>query len=152
MQLSDVFLALERPAFEELVRGISMGSLRTYQVYETLKVHAGLHKLNRERLRKAVPRLWEQLEGASQDLARDLAQGVLVSNLSMVADVLDFLEIPHDGNGFFDKEGSAKDQLSEGWQQRVADSFREKYPKSLILLYINHLDWELGEPTAPFVG
>ena len=39
------------------IKGISIGSLRTYQVYEPLKVHAGLHKLNRERLRKAAPRL-----------------------------------------------------------------------------------------------
>ena len=152
MELSDVFVALDGSAFEELVKGISMGSLRTYQVYEPLKVHAGLHKLNRERLRKAVPRLREQLANANQDLARDLAQGILVSNLAVVIDVLDFLEIPHDGNGFFDKEGSAKDQLTDGWQQRVADHFRETYPKALILLYINHLDWELGEPSAPFIG
>ncbi len=152
MELTDVFLALERPGFEELIKGISIGSLRTYQVYEPLKVYAGLHKLNRERLRKAAPRLWERLEGANQDLARDLAQAILVSNLSMVADVLDFLEIPHDGNGFFDKDGSAKDQLTEGWPRRVLDHFQDKYPKSLILLYINHLDWELGEPSAPFLG
>ncbi len=151
MELTDVFLALERPAFEELIKGISMGGLRTYQVYEPLKVHSGFHKLNRERLRKAVPRLWGQLESANQDLAHDLAQGVLVSNLAMVADVLDFLEIPHDGNGFFDKDGTAKDQLTGGWQQRVSEHFRDKYPKPLILLYINHLDWELGEPSAPFL-
>ena len=70
----------------------------------------------------------------------------------MIVDVLDFLEIPHDGNGFFDKDGSAKDQLTDGWPRRVLDHFQDKYPKSLILLYINHLDWELGEPSAPFLG
>ena len=152
MELTDIFLALEREGFEELIKGISIGGLRTYQVYEPLKIHAGLHKLNRERLRKSVPRLWERIEGANQDLAHNLAQGILVSNLPMVVDVLNFLEIPHDGNGFFDKEGSVKEQLTEGWQKRVLDHFGAKHPKPLLLLYINHLDWELGKPAAPFLG
>ena len=114
------------------------------------KNHARLAKLNRERLRKAAPHLWERLQQGDEELAREVAQGVLVSHLTFVVEVLDFLEIHHDGAGFFDKEGAAAEKLTAGWQKRVLDEFRERYPESLILLYINHLDWELAKPVKPF--
>ena len=94
----------------------------------TFKAHARLNKLNREHLRKAAPRLWERLQEGDEDLAREIAQGVLVSNLAFVVEVLDFLEIPHDGNGFFDKDGAAAEKLTEGWQKRVL----RRVPRSAI--------------------
>ncbi len=151
MNLSEVYQALGQQRFNELIGGVSMGSLRTYRVYDSFKVHTHLHKLNRERLRKAIPHLWARLEQGDETLAREISQGVLVSNLSFVVEVLDFLGVEHDGSGFFQKGEAAKERLTEGWQQRVFDHFREKYPEPIILLYINHLDWELGEPGGAFV-
>jgi hypothetical protein len=151
MELSEVYRALGRERFDEVLGQVSMGSLRTYKLFDSFKVHARLGKLNRERLRKATPHLWERLQQGDEDLASELAQGVLVSNLVFVVEVLDFLGIPHDGGGFFDKEGPAAEKLTEGWQQRVLEEFRARYPESLILLYVNHLDWELAKPSAPFV-
>jgi hypothetical protein len=152
MDLSELFRALERPSFDEVVKSISMGGLRTFQLYDSFKIHSHLSKLNRERLRKAIPRLWERLEKEDNELAHELAQAVLVSNLPLVVDVLDYLEIPHDGNGFFDKSASVQEHLTEGWQKRVFEHFQEKYPKALLLLYINHLDLEVGEPSAAYLG
>jgi hypothetical protein len=151
MELSEVYRALGKERFGDLIGEISMGSLRTYQLVETFKVRAHIGKLNRERLRKAAPQLWERLQQTDEDLARELAQGILVSNIAFVVEVLDFLEIPHDGAGFFDKDGPAAEKLTAGWQKRVWDEFRERYSEALILLYINHLDWELAEPEKPFV-
>lgn len=151
MDLIDVHRALGRERFEELVKGVSMGSLKTYRAFDNFKMHARLHKLNRERLRRAIPQLWARIEEGDQDLAREVSQAALVSNLALVAVVLDFLGIPHDGNGFFEKDTIAAEQLKDGWQQRVWDEYREKYPPALLLLYINHLDWELGNPSAPFI-
>ena len=151
MDLPEVYRALNRERFEELIKTVSMGSLKTYQVFESFKIHARLHKLNRERLRKAAPQLWQRIETGDQDLAREFSQGVLVSNLPMVAEILDALEIPHDGNGFFEKNTGAAEQLKDGWQQRIYDKFREQYAEPLLLLYINHLDWELGKPSQPFI-
>jgi hypothetical protein len=151
MDLTDVHRALGRERFEELIRGVSMGSLKTYRAFDNFKIHAHLHKLNRERLRRAIPQLWARIEEGDQDLAREVSQAALVSNLALVAAVLDFLGIPHDGSGFFEKDTIAAEQLKDGWQQRVWDEYREKYPPALVLLYINHLDWELGNPSAPFI-
>jgi hypothetical protein len=152
MELSEVYRALGKERFDDLINEISMGSLRTFQLVESFKVRAHVNKLNRERLRKATPQLWERLRQTDEDLARELAQGILVSNITFVVEVLDFLEIPHDGAGFFDKDGHAAEKLTEGWQKRVWDEFRERYSEALVLLYINHLDWELAEPDAPFVA
>ncbi len=151
MELTDVYRALGRQRFEELVQSISMGGLKTYQAFERFKIYARLHKLNRERLRKVIPQLWQRLEAGEQELARELSQAVLISNLAMVAEILDFLEIRHDGNGFFEKNTTAAEQLKNGWQQRVLEKFSGTYSEPLLLLYINHLDWELGKPGAPFV-
>lgn len=152
MQLTDVFGGLGRSRFDELLKKISIGSLRTYQVYESFKIHARLSKVNRERLRKAAPKLWERLQHGDEVLARELAHAILICHLPMVVEVLDFLEIAHDGNGFFDKDRAAKQQLQSGWQKRVFDQFRDKYPVPLLLLYINHLDREVGAPAEPFLG
>src|SRR5690348_2937671 len=114
MHISDVYLSLGQEAFGELIRGISIGKLKTYQIYEPFKVRARLHKLNTETLRKAAPRFWTRLSERDEDFAKDLAQAVLVSHLDMITAVLDFLGVPHE-NGFFSKDMDAKPYFAEGW-------------------------------------
>lgn len=147
MRLSDVFVHLGEERFNDLVRRISISRLRTYQQYESFKTRAHLVKLNTETLRKAAPRLWARIAEHEEDLAKEVAQAVLLANLDMVRDVLNFLEIPNE-DGFFSKDVDASSHFTEGWGQRVYDKFRETYPEPVLLLYINHLAWELvKEPT-----
>src|SRR5690348_10240941 len=103
MQLSDVFLELGESGFGQLIRGISIGKLKTFQVYDAFKTRAHVPKVNTEILRKTAPRFYARLQERDEDFARDLAQAVLVSHLDMIAEVLDFLGIPHEG-GFFNKD------------------------------------------------
>ena len=149
MQISDVYLDMGQEAFEQLVRGISIGKLKTYQIYEGFKVRAHLHKLNTDLLRKAVPRLWARLAERDEELGKDLAQAVLVSHLDMISAVLDFLAVPHE-NGFFAKDMDPKPFFTEGWEQRVHQKFRDVYPGPLLVFYINHLRWELLRATDSF--
>ena len=142
MALTGIFTGLGVEAFQSLLRSVSMGKLRTYQLFERVKARAGLTKLNSENLRKAAPRLWSRLEQGEEEVAQDLAQAILVSNLEMIAAVLDFLGIPHE-DGFFAKEMDASPYLGEGWQQRVFEQFKEQYPEPALLFYVNHLGWEL---------
>src|SRR6266550_1214565 len=118
MQISDVYLGLGQEVFAQLIRGISIGKLKTFQIYEGFKVRAHLHKVNTESLRKAVPKLWERIGMRDEDFAKDLAQAVLVSHLDMIAAVLDFLKVPHE-NGFFAKDLDAKQYFTEGWEART---------------------------------
>src|SRR5437773_7751013 len=149
MDISDVYLGLGQDAFGRLIRGISIGKLKTYQIYEAFKVRAHLQKMNTETLRKAVPKLWERLSGGDEDLAKDLAQAVLVSHLDMISAVLDFLGVPHE-NGFFAKDMDAKQYLTEGWEARTFEQFHTAYPEPLLLFYMNHLRWELLSSTDVF--
>lgn len=150
MQLSDAFLALPQDSFAQLIRQISIGKLRTYQLYESLKTRGHLAKLNTENLRKAAPRLRVRLAAHEEELAKELAQAVLVSNLELIRAVLDFLGIPNQ-DGFFEKNLDASPYLTEGWQQRVYDQFRGVHPEPVLLLYINHLAWELVKAPEVFV-
>jgi hypothetical protein len=150
MQLSGVFLTLGEDGFGQLVRSISIGKLKTYQVYDNLKTRGHLAKLNTESLRKNTARFRERLAGGDEDFAKDLAQSVLVSHLDMITAVLDFLGIPNEG-GFFQKDLDAKPYLTEGWEQRVFEKFRGAYPDALVLFYVNHLGWELKGAEQPFV-
>ncbi len=150
MQLTEVFLSLGEGPFSQLLRHISMGKLRTFQLYESFKVRAHLAKLNTEILRKSAPRFWARLREHDEDFARELAQAVLVSNVEMVQAVLDFLGIPNQ-DGFFDKNLDASPYLKEGWQQRVLEKFRGAFPEPLLVLYINHLSWELVREPEMFV-
>jgi hypothetical protein len=149
MQLSDVYLKLGESGFGQLLHGISIGKLKTYQIYEGFKVRAHLAKLNTESLRKATPRFWSRLSEKDEEFAKDLGQAILVSHLDLITAVLDFLGIPNDG-GFFAKDIEAKTHLTEGWQGRVFERFRGAYPEPLLLFYINHLAWELIETSDPF--
>src|SRR5262249_5766730 len=122
MQLAEVYLKLGESGFGQLVRGISIGRLKTYQVYEPLKVLAHLAKLNTESLRKATSRFWSRLSEKDEDFAKDLGQAILVSHLDMITAVLDFLGIKNEG-GFFAKDVNAKPYLTEGWEARVFEKF-----------------------------
>src|SRR6516165_3640664 len=141
MHISDVYRGAGQEGFVQLLRGISIGKLKSYQIYEGFKVRAHLHKLNTETLRKAVPKLWERAL-SEEDFAKDLAQAVLVSHLDMITAVLDFLGVPHE-NGFFAKDMDPKPYFTEGWEDRVFENFHESYPEPLLLFYMNHLRWEL---------
>ncbi len=149
MQLSEIFLGLGEESFQQLLRVVSMGKLKTYQLFDRLKARAHLAKLNSENLRKAAPRLWTRLFEGDLDLAADLSQAVLVSHLDMIVDVLNFLGVPNE-EGFFAKDVDASAYLTEGWQQRAYDQFKDKYPDALLLFYINHLDQEVNKEAKLF--
>ena len=142
MALTDVFVSLGEDGFSQLLRGVSMGKLKTYQLYDRFKTRTHLVKLNSENLQKASPRLWARLAEKDEEYAQDLSQAVLVSHLDMIVAVLNFLGIPHE-DGFFAKDLDAKPFLTEGWDTRAFENFRGKYPEALLLFYINHLSWEL---------
>jgi hypothetical protein len=150
MQLTDAFLQSGEEGFAQLIRSVSIGKLKTYQVYEGFKVRAHLNKVNTETMRKATPRFWSRLkEERDEDFARDLAQAVLVSHLDMIGEILSLLGIPNEG-GFFNKDLDAKQYLTEGWQERVFEHFRERYSHPLLLFYINHLTAELTQAEQPY--
>lgn len=150
MQMCGVFRALGPDIFHQLVRGISIGKLRTYQVYERFKLRARLVKLNSESLRKAEPKFWARIEADEEDFATDLSQVFLLSHLDMIMNVLNFLGIPNE-QGFFDKDLKAEDYLTEGWRERVFNEFSSKYGREILLFYINHLDWELTKSEQVFL-
>lgn len=149
MQLCDVFLTLGESVFSDLLKRVSISRLRTYQIYEHIKVRTHLTKLNSEALRKASPRLWNRLNQQDEDLAADLAQAILVSHLELIIAALDFLGIPHQ-DGFFGKDADLSSYLAEGWQQRAFDALKDKYPPSVVQFYLNHLGVETGAATALF--
>lgn len=142
MQLTDVFLGLGSEAFHELLRGISIGKLKTYQLFDRMKARTHLAKLNSETLQKAAGRLWQRLVDGDQDLAGDLSQAILVCHLDMIIAVLNFLGVPHE-DGFFAKDLDPKPFLTEGWSKRVLEQFKGTYPDSLLRFYTEHLAWEL---------
>lgn len=144
MQLSEIFLGLGEESFRELLRSISIGKMKTYKLYDRVKVRLHLAKLNSENLRKSEPRFWMRLGEKDDDFATDLAQAILVSHLDMINAVLDDLGIPNQ-NGFFEKDVDGSKYLTEGWQQRTYDKFKSVYPQSVLLFYINHLGWEIGK-------
>ncbi len=149
MQMCGVFTALGEDVFRQLVRGISIGKLKTYQIYERFKLRARLAKLNSEALRKAEPKFWARIEAGEEDFATDLSQVFLLPHLDMIMDVLNFLGIPNE-EGFFDKDLKPEQYLSEGWQPRVFEQFSGKYQREILLFYINHLDWELNKTDQVF--
>jgi hypothetical protein len=142
MPLTDVFLSIGGDGFGRVIHSISIGKLKTYQLYDRFKTRTHLPKLNAENLQKATPRLWARLSEKDEEYAQDLSQAVLVSHLDMIVAVLNFLGIPHE-DGFFAKDLDAKPHLTEGWQERVLEKFKDVYPEPLLRFYIAHLSWEL---------
>lgn len=150
MQLSDVFLQLGQDRLRQLVRGISFGKLKTFQLYDRFKTRTRLAKLNAENLRAAVPKFFKRLEEGDQEFATDLSQAILIAHLDMIVDVLNLLGVPHQ-EGFFDKDIDSAKYLTEGWQQRAYAEFKDKYPADILLFYVNHLGLELGGSQAVFL-
>jgi hypothetical protein len=150
MTISDVFLQLGEERLRQLVRGVSIGKLRTYQLYERFKVRTHLAKLNTENLRDAVPRFWKRLHSQDEEFATDLSQAILIAHMDMIVAVLNFLEVPNT-DGFFEKNIDASKHLTEGWQARTFERFRADYPETLLLFYINHLGCELGSEPLVFL-
>jgi hypothetical protein len=149
MDISDIFLGLGQDNFNEQLRAISIGRLKTFQLYERLKTRLHLQKLNTENLRKSATRSWQRLTERDNELGTDISQAILVSHLDLIKAVLDFLSIPHE-DGFFAKDLDASTYLQEGWQQRVLDHFKDQYPAAVLLFYINHLGWEVQKADSVF--
>ena len=141
MQISDIFVGLGEERFGALLRTVSMGKLKTYQLFERVKTRCHLQKLNTETLRRAEPRLFERIK-TEDELATELAQAVLICHLDLIVAVLNFLEVPHE-EGFFQKDVDVTTYLKEGWEERVYSEFKEKFPEPAVLFYINHLSWEV---------
>lgn len=147
MLLSEVFRNLGEDRFAKLLRSISLGKLKTYQLYDRLKFRTHIPKLNTENLRKSEPRLWERLSTNDEEYATDISQAILVSHLDLIVAVLNFLGIPHE-DGFFVKDLNAIPYLTEGWRERVYREFSGKFSEPLVLFYINHLVFELEKDAA----
>lgn len=143
MQLCDIYQGLGDQAFRDLLKAISLGKLRTYQLFERLKVRLRLNKLNTESVAKSAPRQWERIVTERDDaFAMELAQAVLVCHMDLIIDVLDHLQIPHQ-EGFFEKDADVSEFLTDGWQQRAWDAFHEKHNKAVLAFYLNHLAVEM---------
>lgn len=149
MQLSDMFLKLGEDNFQQLMRSITMGKLKTFQLFERVQIRLHLHKLNSETLRKATPRIWARIGEHDDEFAAEMAQVILISHMDMIKAVLDHLGIPHE-EGFFAKDADVASYLKEGWQQQVWDQFHEKYSAAALLFYINHLAWEIAKAEDVF--
>jgi hypothetical protein len=161
MQLCDIFLRLGAARFDELMRCISVGKLKTYQLYDRVKTRLHVAKLNSESLRKSTARSWTRLEERDDEFATDLSQAILVSHLDMIKAVLDHLGVPHE-DGFFAKDADVVKHLTDGWQQGVWEKFAgassstpppasaPTFPPAPLLFYINHLAWEIAKAEDVF--
>jgi len=149
MSLPDIFLGLGQDSLGQLLRSVSLGKLRTFQLFDRIKTRLHLGKLNQENLRKAAPRLWTRLEAQEEDLATDLSQALLVSHLDMIVAVLNYLGVPHN-DGFFEKDANVSSHLTDGWQLRAFEQFREAYPAPVLIFYLNHLAHEVNAESPLF--
>jgi len=149
MQLAEIFIGLGQESFGPLLRGISIGKLKTYQLYDRMKTRFHLAKLNSEHIRNSAPRLWARLAENDEEFATDLSQAILVSHLDMIKAVLDHLGIPNE-EGFFAKDIDGSKYLTDGWQQKTYDQFKDRYPAAVLLFYINHLAWEISKAEQVF--
>jgi hypothetical protein len=150
MQVTDIYLGLGRDRLDQLLRTVSMGRLKTYRLFERIKTRLHLNKLNTETLRKAAPRIWSRIEARDEEFTAELSQAILISHFDMIQAVLDHLGVPHE-EGFFSKDTDVASLLKDGWQQSAWDAFREKFPQAPLLFYLNHLAWEVAQPTEVFV-
>ncbi len=126
MQLSDIFLRLGEETFTNLLRTVSLGKLKTYQLFDRLKTRLYLNKLNSETLRKSAPRSWARLGEHDDEFATELSQAILVSHLDMIQAVLNHLGVPHQ-DGFFDKDANVQEH-PEG---RLAGRHVESIPRKI---------------------
>jgi hypothetical protein len=149
MQVTDIFLGLGKDRLEQLLRSVSIGRLKTYQLFDRMKTRLHLNKLNSESLRHAAPRIWTRIEERDEEFTAELAQAILISHFDMIKAVLDHLEIPHE-EGFFSKDTDVAALLKDGWQQSAWTAFHEKFAAAPLLFYINHLGWEVAETKEVF--
>ena len=149
MQLSEIFNALGEEGFRQVLGTVTISKLKTYKLYENLKARAHLPKLNVAGFKKVTPRFWERVSGGDNDLAGDLGQAVLVSNLDMIIEILDFLEVPHH-EGFFEKDFKAEELLKGKWREKAHKNFKGKYPDALLVFYLNHLAQEVTKDEELF--
>src|SRR3569832_1565965 len=103
MQVTDIFLGLGKDRLDQLLRSISIGRLKTYQLFDRMKTRLHMSKLNSEALRHAAPRIWTRIEDRDEDFTAELAQAILISHFDMIKAVLNHLEVPHE-EGFFSKD------------------------------------------------
>lgn len=150
MQLCDIYQGLGDQAFRDLLKAISLGKLRTYQLFERLKVRLRLNKLNTESVAKSAPRQWERIVTERDDaFAMELAQAILVCHMDLIIHVLDHLQIPHQ-EGFFEKDADVSQFLTDGWQQRAWDAFEATHSKAVLAFYLNHLAVEMTKDPVLF--
>lgn len=150
MQVCDIFEGLGEPAFRELLGSISLGKLRTFQLFERLKVRLRLNKLNTETLARSAPRQLERIvKERDEAFASELAQAILVCHMDLIVAVLNFLGIPHQ-EGFFDKDADIGQHMTDGWQQRAWDSQSTQFPPAVLKLYLNHLAVEMTKDAVLF--
>lgn len=142
MQVSQILQALGEDGFRQALGTVTISKLKTYQLYESLKTRGRIAKLNVAGFKKALPRFWERVADNDEDLAGDLAQAILVSNLDMIIEVLDFLKVPHQ-DGFFEKDLAADDILTGDWRARAFKQLRKKFPEPVLVFYLNHLAHEV---------
>lgn len=150
MPIAPVFAGLGEESAIRLLRQVSLGKLKTYQMFDRLKTRLRVSKLNAEALRKCGPKVWERLLEGDEDLAADLSQAILVSHMEMIVAVLDFLGIPHQ-DGFFAKDLDAAQYLTEGWRERCFNHFQDKHDATLLVFYLNHLGAEMTGQLELFV-
>ncbi len=149
MQVSDIYIGLGQDRFEQLMRSISIGRLKTFKLYERMKLRLHLNKMNSEALRKAAPRIWTRIESRDEDFTTELSQAILISHFDLIQAVLDHLGVPHE-DGFFAKDTDVASLLKDGWQKSAWETFRDKYPQAPLLFYINHLGWEVANAQEVF--
>lgn len=151
MELADIYAGLGLPVFRDLLKQISLGKLKTFQMFERIKVRLHLTKLNAEVLQKSAPRQFDRItKDREVELATELAQAVLVCHMGMIVDVLNLLGVPHQ-DGFFEKDANLAGHLSGDWQQKAWSAFETKYPKSVLAFYLNHLAMEVAPDLPVFV-
>jgi hypothetical protein len=149
MQVTDIFLGLGKDRLDQLLRSVSIGRLKTYQLFDRMKTRLHMNKLNSEALRHAAPRIWTRIEERDEEFTAELAQAILISHFDMIKAVLDHLAIPHE-EGFFSKDTDVAALLKDGWQESAWTAFREKYSPAALLFYLNHLGWEVAEQKDVF--
>ena len=151
MVLSEMYAALGEERLREALRQVSISKLKTFQMYDRLKTRAHLAKLNSENLRNAAPKLLARIQEGDATLATELAQCILVTHMDMIVAVLNQLGVAHN-EGFFDKDADVAAKLTGDWQQPVYDAQKDKFPRAVLVFYLNHLAAEVTpEAAQPFL-
>jgi hypothetical protein len=149
MVLSEVYSALAPEEFSKLLKAVSLGTVKTYNLFERLKIRFRVTKLNSETMRTIGPKLQARLKEGDEDLATELGQAILICHMPMIIDVLNHVGLPHE-EGFFSKDVDPKQHLKDGWQQNAFDGLKDKHDPTLLRFYLNHLQFELEPEKAPF--